>query len=412
VPTPAVLAIEGVAKNYAWGSRTAIPRLLGVEPGEDPVAELWFGAHLAEASPALGHGGLDRLIAADPDGLLGSASVTRFGPRLPFLVKILAADHALSIQAHPNLEQARSGFAAEDARGIPRDAPERNYRDANHKPELLCAVTRFEALCGFRPIAETLRLLDELDLPELATVRGLLAGPDGLRDAFTHLLTLLDATPVLDAVVRRVAAIPDGSEWAGVARAVTLAAADFPGDVGAVLALLLNHVVLEPGEAIYLAAGNVHSYLRGTGIEVMANSDNVLRCGLTPKHVDVAELLKVTDFRPLIEPRWTPTAGASGLEFEVPVPDFALSVIDLDAYAGPVTVGDASPYIVLCTEGHASVGPIEASVELTPGHAAFVGARAVGFEARGAGRVFAATVGTARASAHGAQGDGVSLAPK
>jgi mannose-6-phosphate isomerase len=389
---PAVIALDGVARNYAWGSPTAIPQLLGVEPDGRPVAELWFGAHADDPSHVPDHGKLDELIAADPDALLGGAVVERFGAQLPFLIKVLAAETALSIQVHPNREQAVAGFAAEDARGVPRDAPERNYRDTNHKPELLCALTPFEALCGFRPVVETLRLLDALDMPELGQVRGLLAGPDGLRAAFTHLLTLPDPAALVAAVADRVASVPPGSVWAGPARAAATAAADFPGDVGAVLALLLNYVRLAPGEAIYLGAGNVHAYLRGTGIEIMANSDNVLRCGLTAKHVDVGELLKITDFTPLAEPRCAAAPTGCGRSFETAAADFALSLLELDSH-GSCSVDGTGPYIVLCTSGNVRVEALGAVLDLAAGRAAFVRAGDAAFTVRGNGRAFAATVG-------------------
>ena len=242
-----LLALDGVVRDYAWGSTTAIQALLGLEPDGRPAAELWLGAHPDDPARVAEHDTtLDRIITADPTGTLGPAVVERFEGRLPFLLKVLAADKALSLQVHPTIEQARLGYAAEEANGVPLDAPERNYRDTNHKPELLCALTPFDALCGFRPVADTLRLLDVLDVPALAMVRDLLAaGADGspgsggvaagggLRAAFTHLLTLPDPAPLVAAVV----AAADGldGEWAGVARAVALTAGDFPGDVGVVL---------------------------------------------------------------------------------------------------------------------------------------------------------------------------------
>ncbi|HEY3633015.1 MAG TPA: mannose-6-phosphate isomerase, class I, partial [Jatrophihabitantaceae bacterium] len=295
-----IYELDGVIRPYAWGSRTDIPELLGVEPTDRPAAELWYGAHPDDPA-RVGETTLDQLIAADPVGMLGERVVAEFGPRLPFLLKVLAAETALSIQVHPNRAQALAGFAAEDAAGVPRDAPNRNYRDDNHKPELLCALTEFDALCGFRPVARTLELFDALDVAELARYRSALAGPDGLRAAFTALLTAED--PPVDAVV---AALPRlaGSEWADLGAALTRVAGDFPGDIGITVALLLNYVRLAPGEAIFLAAGNVHAYLHGVGVEILANSDNVLRCGLTGKHIDVPELLKITDFTPLVEPRW------------------------------------------------------------------------------------------------------------
>ena len=190
---PGLFALHGVIRPYAWGSRTAIPELLGTAPTGEPAAELWLGAHPDDPSLVPAHDDtLDRLIAADPFAMLGAANVERFGPQLPFLLKVLAADTALSIQVHPDLAQAKAGFAAEDARGVARDSPQRNYKDANHKPELLCALTPFDALCGFRPVAQTVRLFDALGVEALAPYREMLAGPDGLRAAFTTLLDLDD----------------------------------------------------------------------------------------------------------------------------------------------------------------------------------------------------------------------------
>ncbi len=395
MPVPAVLALDGVIRHYAWGSRTAIPQLLGVEPDGEPAAELWFGAHPDDPSPVPAHHAtLDALIAAEPHRLLGAATVARFGPHLPFLLKVLAVDTALSIQVHPTIEQAGAGFAAEDAADIARDAPNRNYRDRNHKPELICALTPFEAVCGFRPVEDTLRLLDSWDVPDLAPVRERLAGADGLRSAFTYLLTLADPKPLVAAVAARASEVDDGDEWAGAARAVRLAASDFPGDVGAVLVALLNYVRLAPGEAIFLAAGNVHCYLRGTGVEIMANSDNVLRCGLTAKHVDVPELLKITDFRPLPEPRFPSEDEGFDLSYRPLVPDFALSMLDIDDYKGGIAVGGHGPHIVLCTSGHSRVEALGDAAELAPGQAAFVAAREQAFEIGGTGQVFLATTGT------------------
>jgi mannose-6-phosphate isomerase len=403
VPVPAVFAVDGVERDYAWGSTTAIQRLLGREPDGRPCAELWFGAHADDPAhvPVLG-ATLDTVIEADPLGLLGQRVVDRFGPRLPFLLKVLAADKALSIQVHPTLDQARAGYAADNAAGLAPDAPRRNYRDANHKPELLCALTPFEALCGFRPVADTVRLLDALRLDGLRPVRDLLADPGaGLRAAVAYLLTLADPAPLVTAVLGAAATVEPPSEWHGAARAVLLAGADLPDDIGVVLALLLNHVRLRPGEAIYLAAGNVHAYLRGTGVEIMANSDNVLRCGLTPKHVDVAELLKVADFSELTRPRRRPDrADVRGTDFGAPVPDFRLRVADLDGYREPgradgscATDTAGLPQLVLCTSGRVTVDVGASSVELTPGRAAFVPAGETAVSLTGAGRTFLATVG-------------------
>ncbi|WP_460607258.1 mannose-6-phosphate isomerase, class I [Jatrophihabitans fulvus] len=375
-----MVALDGVVRHYAWGSTTAVPELLGTRPDGRPVAELWFGAHPDDPSPAIGDelaagARLDTLVDADPARMLGAAVLSRFGPRLPFLLKILAADTALSIQVHPTLDQAVAGYAAEDAAGVPRGAPERNYRDPNHKPELLCALTGFEALCGFRPVERTRALVSRLAVPELSFLEPLLTGPDPLRAAFEAVLTHDDTAALSEAL----AAAVGEREIDDPLRGVALAAADFPGDVGVVLALLLNHVVLAPGEAIYLGAGNVHAYLRGTGVEIMANSDNVLRCGLTPKHVDVPELLAVTDFSALLDPRLPSVDGA----FDVAVRDFRLTRLHLD---GRVTLEERGPLIVLCVEGDARVG----DVALTPGRAAFMSADNPSAVLDGHGLVFVA----------------------
>lgn len=345
----AVFEIGGVIRRYDWGSRTTIQHLVGSAPDGRPAAELWFGTHRGDPSPALG------------------TTLDRLAPDLPFLLKVLAADKALSIQVHPSRAQARAGFAAEDRAGIARDARERNYVDENHKPELLCALSDFEALCGFRAVDLTLAVLAEI--PELDFIAGLLHGPDGLRAAFTTLLTHPRPAELAAAVAARATAH-------GPLRPAWLVAQDFPGDIGVVLSVLLNHVRLAPGEAIYLGAGQLHAYLRGTGVEVMANSDNVLRCGLTSKHVDVPELMKVTEFDTLDEPRWARTGDA----FVVPVPDFALRTGTLDAVTGPA--------IVLCTDGRVGVD----AVTLGPGHAAFVRAGHHATVAT-AGTVFAAVPG-------------------
>jgi mannose-6-phosphate isomerase len=293
---------------------------------------------------------------------------SRFDGRLPFLVKLLAAERPLSIQVHPTLEQARAGYAAEDARGIARDAPERNYRDRNHKPEMLCALTPFDALCGFRPVAETIAFLDEMAVSDLDEVRALLAGPDGLRAAFTHLLGRRGDVDLVHAVVTRAAQLSESGRWAAAVRAVGLIADEYPDDVGVVLSLLLNAVTLAPGEAIYLGAGNVHCYLRGLGVEVLANSDNVLRCALTPKHVDVAEVLQITDFTPLAQPRMRAMRDGPRERYPAPVADFEVSVAHLDEVDGEL--GVAGPQLVLCISGTAEVAASGATVALAPGRAA------------------------------------------
>jgi mannose-6-phosphate isomerase len=401
-PLPRVLRLDSSIRPYAWGSPTVIPEFLGQAPNGEPAAELWVGAHPDEPSRWADHPlrpGLDALIAADPLALLGEPVVARFGPRLPFLLKLLAADRCLSLQVHPNSQQAEAGFAAEEAAGVPPRAAERNYSDPHHKPELLCALTDFEALCGFRPVGETIRYLDALiarGAVELASYAELVAAPDGLRAAFTTLLSLPMSAraPLVAAVVAACQSeVAASGPWSGPARASVLAAQDFPGDVGAVLALLLNYVRLAPGEAIYLGAGNVHAYLRGFGVEVLASSDNVLRCGLTPKHVDVPELLKVAVIEPLADPL-SPEQQLSAQErrYPVPVADFELSVITPGA--GAVELAADRPWLVIATRDSVSIESESASpVVLERGEAAFAAVGPAPVRVRGLGTAHVVSAG-------------------
>lgn len=377
--TPRLIALDNSIREYAWGSVDAIPRLLGIEPSGRPAAELWIGAHPDEPSVWSAHPdrpGLDEVLATDPERLLGNAAVSTFGPRLPYLLKVLAADKALSLQVHPTAEQARAGYESERAPDSRRTPADRNYSDPHHKPELAYALTDFEAFCGFRPPARTAELFAALAVPELQPYCALLPSDGGLRATFTTMLTLPEAarSRLVDAAIAGCRALADaGGEWAPAARASVLAAEDFPGDVGAVLALLLNYVRLAPGEAIFLGAGNVHAYLRGVCIEVLANSDNVLRCGLTPKRIDIPELLRIADFTALADPRWHPTEPVPGTRlFHVPVPDFALSVLDLDAGVAPL-IGTA-PHLVLSTDGPLTLACGDERLKLGTWSSAFVGA--------------------------------------
>jgi mannose-6-phosphate isomerase len=393
---PRLIGLDNPIREYAWGSVDAIPELLGIEPTGRPAAELWIGAHPDDPSRWADHPdrpALDELIAADPSKWLGEAGVAAFGPRLPFLMKVLAADRALSMQVHPSREQAEAGFAAEEATGVPRGSAGRNYCDSNHKPELVYALTEFQTFCGFRPVAETTRLIEALGVAELSGYGPLLAGADGLRATFTTLLSLTgDARErLVEATVagcRRLAG--QESPWAEAAQASVLAAEDFPGDVGAVLALLLNYVRLAPGEAMYLGAGTVHAHLRGLCVEILANSDNVLRCGLTPKHVDIPELLRVADFSSLADPRRHPSRPAEGqLVFEVPVPDFLLTV--LDPAAGPVQLPADAPQLVLSGEGQAILTCGTEHRTLQPWESIYIAAGQLACTVRGTGRVFVAS---------------------
>lgn len=336
--------LDGVVRPYAWGSRTAIAALRGrAVPSPHPEAELWFGAHPAGPAQIVPPGGADpdllTAIEADPEHALGPSSVSRFGDRLPFLLKILAADEPLSLQAHPSSAQAQEGFDRENALGLPLDARDRNYRDRWHKPELIVALTEFDALAGFRDPHRTIELLRELQVSELDPYLGMLVGqPDsnGLRAVFTTWLTLPESTiraltpAVLAAAVLLLAS--GETEFGPELRTVLELGESYPNDPGVLASLLLNRITLQPGQGLYLPAGNLHAYLSGTGVEIMANSDNVLRGGLTPKHIDVPELLRVLDFRPVDVTDLTPAVRTVGAEriYLTPAPEFRLSRIELD----------------------------------------------------------------------------------
>ncbi|WP_329410574.1 mannose-6-phosphate isomerase, class I [Streptomyces sp. NBC_00704] len=378
--------LDNTIRPYAWGSTTAIPHLLGTPPTGEPQAEMWMGAHPGAPSRT-GRGTLAEVIAADPARELGARTVARFGPRLPFLFKILAAGAPLSLQVHPDLTQAEQGFADEEHRGIPVDAPHRNYKDANHKPELICALTEFDGLCGFRPPAQTADLLDGLGVDSLKPYVDLLhAHPEdaALREVLTAILTA-DREETAHTVAEAAAACDRlGGEHAPYADI----AHHHPGDPGVIAAMLLNHVRLQPGEALFLGAGIPHAYLSGLGVEIMANSDNVLRCGLTPKHVDVPELLRVVRFEPGDPGILRPEAAPDGEEvYDTPIDEFRLSRHVLPQGAAAHDLTRDTPQILLCTAGTVRAG----AHELTPGQSVFVPASDK-VEASGAGTLFRATV--------------------
>ncbi|MGW1782995.1 mannose-6-phosphate isomerase, class I [Streptomyces sp. NPDC002143] len=378
--------LDNTVRPYAWGSPTAIPQLLGTAPTGEPQAEMWMGAHPGAPSRT-DRGTLVEVIEADPRRELGERTVAKFGPRLPFLLKILAAGAPLSLQVHPDLTQAKQGYEDEERRGIPVDAPHRNYKDANHKPELICALTEFDGLCGFRNPVQAADLLDGLGVDSLKPYVDLLhAHPEeaALREVLTAILSA-DRDETAHTVAAAAAACDrlggDYAPYAGIAH-------HYPGDPGVIAAMLLNHVRLQPGEALFLGAGIPHAYLNGLGVEIMANSDNVLRCGLTPKHVDVPELLRIVRFEPGDPGVLRPEAAPDGEEvYDTPIDEFRLSRYVLPAGAPAHDLTLPTPQILLCTAGTVHTG----EHELTPGHSVFVPAGEKA-EVSGTGTVFRATV--------------------
>lgn len=398
------IAISNEPRDYAWGSRTAIAELLGRAPSGGPEAELWFGAHPGSPSrilePAMTGGAtaLDAWIEAEPQAALGAG---RIG--LPFLLKLLAADRALSLQAHPNAEQARAGFERENAAGVAVDAPGRNYKDPFPKPELVLALSEtFEALVGFRHVSESRLLLAELSASATGADRTaitrfndqLQAGADPAAAGATGSALDVgrygapstpettpadadgDANPLhqavswilaggaeieelVTAITAAAAAAGTGSSFSREWQTVATLAEQYPGDPGIAISLLLNHVSLRQGQAMYLSAGSIHAYLGGVGVEIMGASDNVLRGGLTEKHIDVAELLDVVAFTSLPAPIVQTDSPVDGVvAFRGDTDDFVLA---------QVTLGEAG-----YDHGYRLSGPAEATFGLTGPAIAFV----------------------------------------
>jgi mannose-6-phosphate isomerase len=401
--------LGGRIQTYAWGSATALPDFLGRDGDGDPWAEVWFGAH-PSAPSTLGddkHGDrmlLDAAIAADPHRLLGEDIARTFAGRLPYLLKVIAPEAPLSLQVHPSREQAAEAFAAENAAGLSMDSPDRNYRDDNHKPELVYAMTRFTALCGFRTPRRAAGILRGLGTDLTERLHALLVkepSAQGMRTALRTLISpaLRPSPDEVEAVARACTARLEAgtSPSPRIDHAVSVLAEHHPGDPGVVAALLLNPVTLQPGEAMYVPAGAIHAYLEGTGVEVMAASDNVLRAGLTVKKVDAHEALQcvsVTAAPPLrIAPeRQTNTTVA----YYAPVDDFELSVTTLEDppgfYQPRHLIPGSGPRIVLGLEGEVLMETDSGRRTLAAGKAVLVPASDGPLRAGGAGRFVQASV--------------------
>lgn len=377
--------------GFAWGSTTLIAGLEGREPTGRPEAEVWFGDH--PGSPAMIDDGSGRTLAA------WRAEDAEDSPeRLPYLLKLLAAASPLSIQVHPDRAQARAGFAAEEAEGVALDAPHRSYKDDNHKPEIIVAISdRFDAYAGLRPVAGTRRLLEAVgDGRGSAALRAVLTGDDALASAVAWALT--EATADIVAHIESEVRAADSVEFAAELSALRRLSDAYPGDPGILVALLMNHVSLARGEALYVPAGMLHAYLSGLGVELMAASDNVLRAGLTGKHIDVAELLRIVDARPTPPPLLAPTVTADGVEVFAPdIPDFQLARVILSP-GETVALEVHGPVICLGVAGDVTVTGAHESEGLQPGRAVFGTAAESRLELAGAGEVFVASPGGSWAS--------------
>lgn len=392
------LELRNPIRDYAWGSSTLLAEILGLpNPSGEPQAEVWLGAHPVASSQVEIAGEWRSLldwISSAPESVLGARVADRFGGQLPFLLKVLAAAEPLSLQAHPGVEHAERGFERENAQGLALDDPLRSFRDPRPKPELLCALTAFEALVGFREVAEICRNFRQLDVSDLSVpLRNLETGgdPAALRGFFEFLFTSdsLDRPALIDAALRI------GDEFEELEPMQRLAEVH-PGDAGMLAPLLLNYVKLEPGDAIFLPAGRLHAYLGGCGVEIMGNSDNVLRAGLTQKHLDMRGLLEVLDFAAgppdVIRPRMQ---AAGAFLYPTPAQEFELSRIEVcDAWTCTRSQDDSAE-ILLCVEGQLRLlaGADEiAQILLERGSSVFVPAQSNPYRLIGSGRVFRASV--------------------
>lgn len=371
-----ICLLKNTIQEYAWGSYTAIPELLGNDsPANTPQAELWMGAHPKAPSKVKCNGkwrSLLELIDKNSQDILGEKVASKFKYRLPYLFKVLAAAKPLSIQAHPSTGQAREGFERENRLKIPLDAPARNYKDDNHKPECICALTPFWALNGFRKISDIIFLMDKICPPGLKKdFDRFRHQPDsrGLKEFFKTMM-IMDRTTqkqIINDAVKHAGQLQDENkayQW------ITDLNEEYPSDIGVLSPILLNLICLEPGQAMFLPAGTLHAYLDGVGIELMANSDNVLRGGLTPKHVDVTELLNVLNFEERdINILNMETINPCEQGYESHAQEFALSVITVKTDMNYYSLDKKSVEILLCTDGDAVVVDLDGNnrVEIKKG---------------------------------------------
>lgn len=394
---------------YAWGSTHGIPDLIGISNIHNtPMAELWMGAHSAcpsevffeTAEDALNLIGLDVLIESNPEKYLGVSSVKQFGLTLPFLFKILSAAHPLSLQVHPTKIQAEEGFKRENVMGIPLSASYRNYKDTNHKPEIMLALTPFTAMCGFRPINETVSLLSRIKNPLLNELSTILEKNQNYEAFFKRIIEATETEKKISILaVKEIASSKQNTltpqdmkkSESKIFQVVLNLIHEYPTDIGILAPLYLNVLDLEPGEALYLDAGIMHAYIQGTGLELMASSDNVLRGGLTQKYIDTAELLSILNVEPYSPQLITPTNDVGCNTYTTPCLDFELSSITLNN--DEIIRNSENPSIILCTEG--TITLISNSKEtkvLEKGHSVFISAEAKKLQFNGHGNVFMASL--------------------
>ena len=398
-----IAILKNPVQEYAWGSRTAIQRILGNQAPSvkgKPAAELWMGGHPRASSEVFIHGmweSLHKIIKKDPESILGARVARRFSNNLPFLFKVLAADKPLSLQVHPDIEQAQAGFEREERLNIPLTSADRNYKDKNHKPEILCALTTFHALKGFRELEEIIAIMSTVSLNTLSDELSDLKKnhhSHGLRHFFTSLIGM-DMTRqqmVLDkAVILAERHVGEDPVYEWILRLNQI----YPGDIGVLSPAMLNLVKLSPGEAIHIFSGELHSYLQGVGIELMANSDNVLRGGLTPKHKDMVELLNILTFKTgPVEIMRPVKNNASEKIYPAYAEEFLLSVISVDKTVSFTSPTNRSVEILICMEGGADIEDLGSGdiLPLTKGRSIIIPAAVSQYRIDGKARFYKASV--------------------
>ena len=395
--------LKNTIQEYAWGSATDIPELLGqANPDHKPQAELWMGAHPKAPSQILINNrwvSLKEVIRTHPVDMLGNKAAQTYQNQLPYLFKVLAAGKPLSIQAHPSAEQARQGFARENRLNIPLDADNRNYKDDHHKPECICALTPFWALNGFRPIDQIVSYFSLLCAETLdREIKNLDENRNekGLKQFFKTLLSLGEDRKI-KTISTALEIAKKGGDNEPLYKWIEKLYDAYKNDIGILSPALLNLVCLKPGEAMFLPSGQLHAYLSGLGIELMANSDNVLRGGLTPKHVDVPEMLDVLNFKPteieLLAPAYLHETEAV---YHAPAKEFVLSVIHVEKDLPHISSEDGrSIEILLCTEGAVQVQPLASGsrpVHVKKGASVVIPAAAAQYRIEGRGTLYKAGV--------------------
>jgi mannose-6-phosphate isomerase len=392
--------LKNSIQDYDWGSKTAIAELLGLEgPAEKPQAELWMGAHPKAPSRVYSDGvwrSLPEIIAENPGEVLGRETAQKFSNELPFLFKVLAAAKPLSIQAHPNQRQAREGYLRENDIGIPLGAANRNYRDYNHKPEIICALTPFWALNGFRQPQEILSLLGEITAPPLGEALSFLRNHSRrqkLQGFFSHLMTM--EKDKQDKIIKETVAYARKRKEEPIWTWISRLSDEYGSDIGVLSPAFLNLVQLEPQQAMYLAAGELHAYLEGVGIEVMANSDNVLRGGLTAKHIDLQELLNILNFSEAKPNILQPEIVASGeAVYSTGIAEFVLSIVEVSGGTPFTGARNRSVEMMICTKGEATIKDLGdgMTTDLTRGIAVIVPSAVEQYRIEGDATIYKAAV--------------------